>query len=62
MQLEECCKICVGAGINCFIPYKEVKFSGILYSFAVVSLTDHDLDLALKSPSNATKWGAKLFI
>ena len=62
MQLEECCIICVGTDINCFIAYKEVKFSSTLPSFVVVSLTDHDFDLALKSPSNITKWGSKLFI
>ena len=62
MQHEECCKICVGADINCSIRYKGVKFSYIVPSTVVVSLTDHDLDLALKSPSNFRKWGSKLFI
>ena len=62
MQLEECCKICVGADINCFIPYKEVQFSSILPSSVVVSLTDHNFDLASKLPSNITKWGSKLYI
>ena len=62
MQLEECCKICVGADINGFIPYKEVKYSNIVPSSVVVSLTDHELDLALKSPSDITKLGSKLFI
>ena len=62
MQLEECCKICVGADINCFIPHKEVKLSNIVPSSVVVSFTGHDFDLALKSPSNITKWGSKLGI
>ena len=43
------------------MPYKEVMFSSIVPSSVVVSLTDHDLDLTLKSPSNITKWGSKLF-
>ena len=55
-------KICVGSDMSCFIPDKEVKFYSIVPSSAVVSLTDHDFDLALKSPSNITKWGSKLFI
>ena len=54
MQLEECCKICVGSDINCFIPNKEVKFSSIVPSSVVVSLIDHDFDLALKLLSNTT--------
>ena len=62
MQLEECCKICVGTDINCFIPYKEVKFSNIVPSPVVASLIDYDFDLALKSPTNITKWGSKLSI
>ena len=62
MQLEECCKICVGSDIYCFSPNKEVKFSSIVPSSVVVSLIDHDFDLALKPPSNITKWGSKLFI
>ena len=55
MQLEECCKMCVAADINCFISYKEIKFSNIVPSPVVVSLIDQDFDLALKSPSNVTK-------
>ena len=47
--------MCVGANINYFIPYKEVKLSNIVPSSVVVSLTDNDFDLALKSPSNITK-------
>ena len=62
MQLDECYKICVGSDINCFIPNKKVKFSSIVPSSVVVSFIDHDFDLALKSPSNITKWGSKLFI
>ena len=60
MQLEECCKICVGIDITCFIPYKEVKFSDIVPPSVAVLFTDTDFDLALKSPSNTTKWGSKL--
>ena len=52
MQLKECCKICVEADVNCFIPYKEVKFSNIVPSPVIVSFTDQDFDLALKSQSN----------
>ena len=55
MQLEECCKICVGSDINRFIPYEEVKFSNIVPSSVIASFTDHDFDLALKSPRNITK-------
>ena len=62
MHPEECSKICFGADINFFIPYKKVKFSNIVPSSVVVSLTDHELDLALKSPSDITKLGSKLFI
>ena len=50
IQLEECFKICVGVDMNCLIPYKEVTFCNIVPS-AFVSLTDHNFDLALKSPS-----------
>ena len=46
----------------CFIPYKEVTFSGIVPSSVVVSLTDDDFDLVLKSPSYITKGRSKLFI
>ena len=62
MQLEACCKICLGADMICFIPYKEVTFSGIVPSSVVVSLTDDDFDLVLKSPSHITKGRSKLFI
>ena len=62
MKLEECCKTCVGEDINCFITQKEVKFCSIILSSVVVTLTENDFDLALKSPSNITKWGSKLFI
>ena len=55
MQLEECCKICVGVDIIYFTPYKEVKFSNIVPSSVVVSFTDQDFDLALNSPSNIRK-------
>ena len=55
MQLGECFKLCVGAGINYFIPHKKVKFSNCVPSPAVVSLTGQDLDIALKSPSNIKK-------
>ena len=51
MQLEER----VGADINCLIPYKEVKFCNIVPSSVVVSFTDHDFDLALKSPNDIMK-------
>ena len=34
------------ADINCFITYKEVKFSNIVPLF--VAVTDHNFDLALK--------------
>ena len=61
MQLGECRKVCVGADINCLIPYKEVTFSNIVPSSVVVSFTDHDFDLALKSPSNIRKRGSKLY-
>ena len=46
--------------MSCFIPYKEIKFSNIVPSSVVMSLTDHDFDLALKSPSNITKQESKL--
>ena len=62
MQLEACCKICLGADMICFIPYKEVTFSGIVPSSVVVSLTDDDFDLVLKSSSHITKGRSKLFI
>ena len=62
MQLKECCKICVEADVNCFIPYKEVKFSNIVPSPVIVSFTDQDFDLALKSPSNIKNWGLQLVI
>ena len=62
MQLEACCKICLGADMICFIPHKEVTFSGIVPSSVVVSLTDDDFDLVLKSPSHITKGRSKLFI
>ena len=61
MQHEECCKIYVKSDINCFSPYKEVKLSNIVPSSVGVSFTDHDFDLALKSPSNITKSGSKLY-
>ena len=48
MQLEESFKICVEADINCFIPYKEVKFSNIVPSYGVVSLTNHDFDILIQ--------------
>ena len=62
MQLEECCKICVGSDVNCFIPNKEVKFSSIVPSSVVLAFIDDEFHLALKSPSNIAKWGSKLFI
>ena len=62
MQLEECCKICVGSDINWFNPNKEVTFSSIVPSSVVVSLIDHDFDLALKSLSNTTIWGWQIVI
>ena len=48
--------------INCLVPYREVTLSRIVPSSVVVSFTDHGFELALKSPSNITKWGSKLFI
>ena len=62
MQLEACCKICLGLDIICFIPYKEVTFSGIVPSSIIVSLTDDDFDLVLKSTSHIRKGRSKLFI
>lgn len=62
MQLKECCKICVEADVNYFIPYKEVKFSNIVPSPVIVSFTDQDFDLALNSPSNIMKWRSQLVI
>ena len=59
MQLEECCKICIGADVNWFIPNNEVKFSNVASFSIVVSFTDHDFDLALKSPSNEIKMRIK---
>ena len=56
MQPEECCKTCVGADINCLIPYKEVTFPNVVPFSVVASFTDQDSDLALKSSSNAIKW------
>ena len=47
--------MCLGADINGFISYKEVKISNIVPSSVFVSFTDHDFDLALKSPNNITK-------
>ena len=55
MQLGGCCIKCFGADINCFIPYKEVKFSNIVLSPVFMSSTDQDFDLALKLPSDITK-------
>ena len=55
MQREECRKICVGADINCFIPYEEVKFSILVPSPIGVPLTEQDFDLGLKPSSNITK-------
>ena len=55
MQLEECCKICGGANVNYYIPYKEDKFSNIALSSVAVSFIDHDFVLVLTSPSNITK-------
>ena len=52
MQLEQCCKVCVGPDIKCFIPYKEVQVSEIVPLPFLVSLTDQDFDLTLKSLSN----------
>ena len=63
MLLEKCCKIWVGADINCFAPYKEVMFSNIVHSSAVVSLTDHHFDLVLISHQVISqKRGSKIFI
>ena len=62
MQLGGCCIKCFGADINCFIPYKEVKFSNIVLSPVFMSSTDQDFDLALKLPSDITKWGSQLAI
>ena len=55
MQLEEFCKVCVGADINCFIPYKEVKFPNTVASSVFVLFTEMDFHLALKSVSKITK-------
>ena len=55
MQLEKCSKTRTDAGIDYFIPYKEVKFSNILPSSVAVSLTDQNCDLGLKLPSSITK-------
>ena len=55
MQLEKCSKTRTDAGIDYFVPYKEVKFSNILPSSVAVSLTDQNCDLGLKLPSSITK-------
>ena len=59
---EGWCKLCVGADISCFIPYKEIKFSTIVPSFVTVAFTDQDFDLTLNWPSNIMKWRSQLVI
>ena len=62
MYLEQCCKICVGGGINCFIQQNEVKFSNIVHALVVMSSKNQDFVLALTSPSNIRNWGSQLDI
>ena len=62
IQLEGCCKICVGSEISCFIPYKNVIESSWIHSRVVVPFIDQLHDLALNSPIISTKLAFWLYI
>ena len=62
IQLEGCCKICVGSEISCFIPYKNVIESSWIRSRVVVPFIDQLHDLALNSPIISTKLAFWLYI